>query len=83
MPPPTPVPQNTPRIDRYGLPAPSSNSAWVATLTSLQIATGAASAASSFSAERVGALPVGQVAGAGDRAALVVDDTGRADADAR
>src|SRR5256885_10851767 len=41
MPPPTPVPQNTPRIDLYGLPAPSLNSASVATLTSLPSETGA------------------------------------------
>ena len=31
-PPPTPVPQKTPRSERYGFPAPSSNSAHVATL---------------------------------------------------
>src|SRR3954466_7904805 len=41
MPPPTPVPQNTPRIELYGLPAPSLNSASVATLTSLPSETGA------------------------------------------
>ena len=41
MPPPTPVPQNTPRIERYGFPAPSSNSASVATWTSLPTAAGA------------------------------------------
>ena len=35
MPPPTPVPQNTPRIERYSFPAPSANSAFVATCTSL------------------------------------------------
>src|SRR5919202_835224 len=35
IPPPTPVPQNTPRSERYGRPAPSSNSASVATWTSL------------------------------------------------
>src|SRR3954470_5708566 len=35
MPPPTPVPQKTPSSDRYGRPAPSSNSASVATCTSL------------------------------------------------
>src|SRR3954447_4899936 len=40
IPPPTPVPQNTPRIDLNGLPAPSLNSASVATLTSLPIDTG-------------------------------------------
>src|SRR5919108_5727494 len=49
-PPPTPVPQKTPRIELYGRPAPSSNSASVATLTSLESPTGAVSAASSFSA---------------------------------
>ena len=48
-PPPTPVPQNTPRIERNGFAAPSSNSAIVATLTSLESATGAPNAASSFS----------------------------------
>src|SRR3954447_11783647 len=41
IPPPTPVPQNTPRIDLNGLPAPSLNSASVATLTSLPSRTGA------------------------------------------
>src|SRR3954471_21692490 len=41
IPPPTPVPQNTPRIDPYGLPAPSLNSASVATLTSFPSETGA------------------------------------------
>src|SRR5215216_6520093 len=49
-PPPTPVPQKTPRIDWNGFAAPSSNSALVATLTSLDRPTGAISAASSFSA---------------------------------
>src|SRR5215217_4994996 len=49
IPPPTPVPQNTPSSDLNGLPAPSSNSARVATLTSLESATGAPNAASSFS----------------------------------
>src|SRR5437879_4051654 len=34
-PPPTPVPQNTPSSESYGFPAPSSNSALVATWTSL------------------------------------------------
>src|SRR3954453_788407 len=42
IPPPTPVPQNTPRIDLYGLPAPSLNSATVATLTTLPGDTGTA-----------------------------------------
>src|SRR5437870_13253104 len=45
IPPPTPVPQKTPRIDLYGLPAPSLNSASVATLTSLPSDTGAPSTA--------------------------------------
>ncbi len=40
MPPPTPVPQKTPSRERNSLAAPSSNSASVATLTSLPIATG-------------------------------------------
>src|SRR3954452_7170829 len=39
IPPPTPVPQKTPSSERYGLPAPSSNSAAVATETSLPIRT--------------------------------------------
>ena len=38
-PPPTPVPQNTPRSDLYGAPAPRWNSASVATWTSLPTAT--------------------------------------------
>src|SRR3954452_7756788 len=41
MPPPTRVPQNTPSNDLNGLPAPSLNSASVATDTSLPIVTGA------------------------------------------
>src|SRR3954463_4753718 len=41
MPPPTPVPQNTPRMELAGLPAPTLNSASVATLTSLPSETGA------------------------------------------
>src|SRR5215218_9015157 len=49
-PPPTPVPQKTPRIERNGFAAPSSNSALVATFTSLESPTGAIRAASSFSA---------------------------------
>src|SRR3954470_2468039 len=40
IPPPTPVPQKTPRIDLYGFPAPSLNSASVATDTSLPRETG-------------------------------------------
>src|ERR671923_619871 len=39
MPPPTPVPQNTPRIERYARPAPRVNSASVATWTSFSILT--------------------------------------------
>src|ERR1700691_381699 len=38
-PPPTPVPQNTPSSELYGRPAPSLNSASVATCTSLPTAT--------------------------------------------
>src|SRR6185295_9134246 len=48
-PPPTPVPQNTPRMLRNGFAAPRSNSAWVATLTSFESAIGASNAAPSFS----------------------------------
>src|SRR4051794_23255757 len=55
MPPPTPVPQNTPRIVLYGLPAPSLNSASVATDTSLPSATGAPSAFCSSRASGNGA----------------------------
>src|SRR4051794_26931202 len=55
MPPPTPVPQNTPRIVLYGLPAPSLNSASVATDTSLPSATGAPSAFCSSRASGKGA----------------------------
>src|SRR5437016_9538643 len=46
-PPPTPVPQNTPSSERYGRPAPSSNSAAVATCTSLPSLTSHPSARSS------------------------------------
>src|SRR3954471_6665187 len=55
IPPPTPVPQNTPRIVLYGLPAPSLNSASVATDTSLPSATGAPSAFESSRASGKGA----------------------------
>src|ERR671925_603797 len=47
MPPPTPVPQKTPSSDWNGRPAPSSNSASVATCTSLPSDTGAPHAFSS------------------------------------
>src|SRR4051794_13440140 len=50
IPPPTPVPQNTPRIESYGLPAPSRNSASVATCTSLPTLTGVPSCFESSSA---------------------------------
>src|SRR3954468_11669496 len=49
MPPPTPVPQNTPSSEGYGLPAPSSASASVATWTSLPSATRVPSAFDSSS----------------------------------
>ena len=55
MPPPTPVPQNTPSSERYGRPAPSSASASVATWTSLPRATRVPSALDSSSAS--GKLP--------------------------
>src|SRR4051812_11835275 len=55
MPPPTPVPQNTPSRERYGRPAPSSASASVATWTSLPRATRVPSALDSWSAS--GKLP--------------------------
>src|SRR5512132_1615898 len=55
IPPPTPVPQNTPISDEYGAPAPSSYSASVATLTSLPSAIGTPS--SSPSAPRTSTLP--------------------------
>ena len=42
IPPPTPVPQKTPRTEAYGRAAPSSNSASVATCTSLPSESGAA-----------------------------------------
>ena len=55
MPPPTPVPQNTPSNERYGRPAPSSASASVATWTSLPSATRVPNALDSSSAS--GKLP--------------------------
>src|SRR3954454_15337190 len=55
MPPPTPVPQNTPSSERYGRPAPSSASASVATWTSLPRATRVPSDLDSSSAS--GKLP--------------------------
>src|ERR1700684_1441892 len=54
-PPPTPVPQKTPNSDSYGSPAPSLNSASVATWTSLPSATRQPSASSSVRAS--GKLP--------------------------
>ena len=50
IPPPTPVPQKTPRIVSNCLPAPSSNSAWTATWTSLPSRTGSRAARESRSA---------------------------------
>src|SRR3954453_17291928 len=47
IPPPTPVPQNTPSTELYGCAAPIANSPSVATCTSLPIATGGPSASSS------------------------------------
>ena len=80
-PPPTPVPQKTPSIESYGLPAPSLNSALVATSTSLPIRTCAPSASESVGPS--GKLPSqpGQVAGLGDVAGLLVRVARRADAD--
>ena len=49
IPPPTPVPQNTPSSEEYCLAAPSSNSASTATCTSLPSASGAPSSRSSTS----------------------------------
>src|SRR5690242_13570939 len=46
-PPPTPVPQNTPSTESYSRPAPSSNSASVATCTSLPTSTGVPSSLAS------------------------------------
>ena len=82
IPPPTPVPQKTPSSDANSRAAPSSNSASVATLTSLPIATGRAERVRQRAAEREAALPVGQVARARDGARRLVDHAGRADADA-
>ena len=82
MPPPTPVPQNTPSSERYGRPAPSSASASVATWTSLPRATRVPSALDSSSAS--GKLP----SQSGRLRALVTvpcspsTSPGRADADA-
>src|SRR4051812_2798009 len=55
IPPPTPVPQNTPSSEENSRAAPSANSASVATLTSLSMLTGAPSALDSSS--RIGWLP--------------------------
>ena len=63
-------------------PAPSSNSASVATWTSLPIRTSVPERLRQRLAEREAALPAGQVAGAGDDAGLLVGVAGRADADA-
>ena len=61
-PPPTPVPQKTPIRVENSRPAPSWNSASVATWTSLPTLTSVPSAFFSVSAEREAALPAGQVA---------------------
>ena len=65
------------------MPAPSSNSASVATWTSLPSQTGAPHASSSARAQVEGAAPAGQVHRARDGARVVVDLARRADADAR
>ena len=62
------------------MPAPSRNSASVATWTSLPTRTFVPSASASVS-EREAALPAGQVAGAGDVAGALVDVAGGADPD--
>ena len=54
-PPPTPVPQKTPRIDRYGLPAPSRNSAIVPTRTSWPRCTAAPSSSARLAPTGTGA----------------------------
>ena len=59
-PPPTPVPQKTPRSEPNSLPAPSSNSAWVATETSLPSATGTSSASDSTEASGNGSIQLGR-----------------------
>ena len=71
MPPPTPVPQNTPSSDSYGRPAPSLTSASVATCTSLPTRTSDPSAALSFRRAQT-CLPVGQVARTGDAPVAIV-----------
>ena len=64
-PPPTPVPQNTPSSEPYGRPAPSLNSASVATCTSLPTSTAQPSARFERRRQRERAFPAGQVASAG------------------
>ena len=65
-----PVPQKTPRIESYGLPAPSLNSALVATSTSLPIRTCAPSASASVAPSGNVPSQSGQVARLGDVAGL-------------
>ena len=75
-PPPTPVPQNTPSSELYSRPAPSLNSASVATWTSLPTSTLQPSAAFERGRQRERAFPAGQVARA--RHVAGVDRAGRA-----
>ena len=67
-PPPTPVPQKTPSSELYRRPAPSWNSATVATCTSLPSGPPAAAVPAQRRREREGALPAGEVARARDGA---------------
>ena len=63
---PTPVPQNTPSSELYSRPAPSLNSASVATWTSLPTLTSQPSARSSVAASGKAPSQSGEIAGARD-----------------
>ena len=81
MPPPTPVPQNTPSIERNGLRRAELELGLGGDVDVVGERDRRAERRLELLRQRVRALPVGQVARARDGARVVVDDAGRADAD--
>ena len=80
-PPPTPVPQKTPRNDCAPRPAPKRRSASTATLTSLPTTTGTPEALRQDGAERERPVPAFDVRDLDHRTRVGVDAPGRAHAD--
>ena len=82
MPPPTPVPHQTPRNEENGLPAPELQLTEDGRLDVVVDPHRRAERLGERGGEREGRLPVRQVARVGDGAGLLVDGARRADADA-